>query len=66
MLLILLTNLTKASDATPKVLALRLQETDDKSYYNTDGEISVESGANFMLEIISAGLKDGSYIKLIT
>ena len=66
MLLILLTNLTKASDATPKVLALRLQETDDKSYYNTDGQISVESGTNFMLEIISAGLKDGSYIKLIT
>ena len=55
-----------ASSVTPKVLALRLQTTDDKSFYNKGGQITFESNQDLNLEIISEGLNDGTYIKLIT
>ena len=60
------TKFTDASSVTPKVLALRLQTTDDKSFYNKKGQITFESNQDLNIEIISEGLNDGTYIKLIT
>ena len=59
-------NFADATSVTPKVLALRLQTTDDKSFYNKEGQITFESNQDLKLEIISEGVNDGTYIKLIT
>ena len=57
---------TPANGLENNVLGLRLKKVDGKSYYTEDGQITIESGTAVHLEVIHAGLKQGTYVKLIT
>ena len=50
----------------PRILAIRLDHTDKMSYYNREGQITLQYGTKAKLKIIGTGLKDNIDILITT